>query len=272
MQYDEFIARVAELGGVERGDAERAVPAVLSTLADRIGPREAADTAAQLPKELKDALEPTDPNAGEFDAAEFLKRVRERAELDPEQARDLARAVLVTLREAVSEGELRDWDLLLSTDYVDLGARPADTGHTPRGAHAGTRRHAAVALTGDEFVRRVATRAGLDPGRAERAVDAALETLGERIAAGQAEDLATQLPERVAAPLLRHGGNAQPIPADQFVRRVADREGEMEPLAREHARAVLTTLREAVSADEWRDTVAELSRDYEALLGISTTP
>jgi uncharacterized protein (DUF2267 family) len=272
MQYDEFITRVSELSGVERDDAERAVPAVLSTLADRIGPREAADTAAQLPKELKDALQPTDSNAGEFDAAEFLKRVRERADLDPDRARDLARAVFVALHEAVSEGELHDWDLLLSSDYVDLGARPADTGHTPRGAHPGTRGHAAVAVTGDEFVRRVAARAGLDPGRAERAIDAVLETLGERIAAGQAEDIAKQLPGRVAAPLLDHGGNAQPIPAEQFVRRVAEREGEIEPLAREHARAVLTTLREAVTADEWRDTAAELSRDYEALLGISTTP
>jgi uncharacterized protein (DUF2267 family) len=272
MRHDEFLARVSERAGVEPSDAEAATRAVLTTLADRIGPKEAADTAAQLPKELKAALEPTNSNAGEFDAAEFLRRVSDRANVDAGQARALTRAVLVTLREAVSEGEVRDWDLLLPTDYVDLGARPADTGHTPRGAHPGTRGHAVIAIAAADFVRRVATRTGLDTSRAERAVDAVLETFGERIAAGEAEDLATQLDERIAAPLLGDGGDPRPIPADEFVRRVAEREKEMEPIAREHARAVLTTLREAVTVDEWRDTVAELSRDYGTLFGISTTP
>jgi uncharacterized protein (DUF2267 family) len=37
-------------------------------------------------------------------------------------------------------------------------------------------------------------------------------------------------------------------------------------VAREHARAVLTTVRESVTADEWDDTVAELPREYDELL------
>jgi uncharacterized protein (DUF2267 family) len=119
-------------------------------------------------------------NAGAFDAEEFLRRVAERGELTADEARERARAVFVALREAVSDGELRDWQFDLSTDYVDLAARA--------------------------------------------------------------------------------------IPLDDFVHQVAEREGELDVIAREHARAVLTTVREAVTIDEWQDTLAELPREYEAVL------
>jgi uncharacterized protein (DUF2267 family) len=266
MRYDQFIARVSELGGVDASEAERSARAVLKTLADRIGPKEAGDTAAQLPKELKDAMTPDVVNAGEFDAVEFLRRAGNRLGVEPEQARDRARAVFVALREAVAKGELHDWDLLLSNDYVDLGARPAATGKSPRGAEPGTPGHASITVPAAEFIRRVADRAGLDEDRARLASTAVLETFAERIAGGQAHQLATQLPPPAAEPLSHARGDPQPIPADEFVRRVAEREGEPPPFAREHTRAVLTTVREAVTADEWRDTLSELPREYEALL------
>jgi uncharacterized protein (DUF2267 family) len=112
----------------------------------------------------------------------------------------------------------------------------------------------------------VASRTGLDVTQAQRIAEVVLETFGERIAAGEAEDLARQLPDRVAEPLLRPGGDARSFSAEDFVRRVAQREQVPEAIAREHVRAVLTTLRESVTVDEWRDTLAELSRDYEELL------
>jgi uncharacterized protein (DUF2267 family) len=265
MRYQAFVERVAELAGGSRQEAERAARAVLLTLRERIGPKESGDMASQLPKELKDALQPG-PVREEFDAEEFLLRVGRRAGVDREQALKLTRAVFVALREAVSEGELEDWQPYLSTDYVELAARPADAGGAPRTAPPGTQAHGEPVVRADQFVQRVADRAGLDEQRARRAVDAVLETFGERIAAGEAEDLAVQLPEEVAAPLLRPGGDAQPLSAEEFVRRVAEREGIPEAVAREHARAVLTTLRESVTVDEWRDTVAELPREYEDLL------
>jgi uncharacterized protein (DUF2267 family) len=266
MKSEEFLARVATVAGVGREEIDRSTRAVLKTLADRIGPKEAHDTASQLPKELKGALEPAIVNAGAFDAEEFLRRVAERGGLTADEARERTRAVFVALREAVSDGELRDWQFDLSTDYVDLAARPADTGHAPRGAHPGTRGHSEVGLTAAEFIRRVAERAGLDDQRAPRTIDAVLETFGERIAAGQAQDLAAQLPKPAAEPLRRSDGPARPIPLDGFVHQVAEREGELEVIAREHARAVLTTVREAVTIDEWHDTLAELPREYEAVL------
>jgi uncharacterized protein (DUF2267 family) len=264
MQYAEFIASVSELAGVPAAEAERATRAVLSTLAERIGEKEAAETAAQLPRELQAAMA-AGPVAVQFDAHGFVRRVADRAGLDDPRARELARAVFVTLHRAVSHGELEDWEYDLSTDYVDLAARHADVGRPPRSAPPGTRAHGAV-VGAREFLKRVAERAGLDEHGAREATEAVLETFGERIAGGEAEDLASQLPETAAAPLLRPGGDAQAIPAEQFVHRVAERERAPDVVAREHARAVLTTVRESVTVDEWQDTVSELPREYDELL------
>jgi uncharacterized protein (DUF2267 family) len=264
MRQEDFIARVAEQADLQPDDARRAAAAVLSTLAERIGAKEAADTASQLPKELQAALA-TGPVPQQFGAHEFVSRVAQRTGFHDDKARAATRAVFATLHEAVSHGELADWEPELSTDYVDLGARHADVGRSPRSAPPGTRAHGAV-VGERELLRAVEERAGLDAERARKAVEAVLETFGERIAGGEAEDLATQLPRLAAEPLLRRGGDAQALPAGEFVRRIAEREGVPEVVAREHARAVLTTVRESVTADEWRDTIDELPREYDGLL------
>lgn len=264
MRYDEFIQRVRDRAGGSPDEARLLTRTVLHTLSERIGRKESSDMASQLPKELKDAFMPG-PVPQPFDAAEFVRRVAERTGLSEEDALPRIRAVFLTLREAVSPGELEDWQMMLTPDYVDLAARPAESGGRPRTTPPDSPHRGEAYVGARDFVQRVAERAGLDEARARRAIEAVLETLGERIANGEAEDLAAQLPEPVAEPLLRDGGDAKPIPADAFVQRVAEREGEPPPLAQEHARAVLTTLREAVTVDEWKDTEAELSRDYAQL-------
>jgi uncharacterized protein (DUF2267 family) len=201
----------------------------------------------------------------QFGARDFVRRVAHRTGFDDDKAKSATRVVFATLHEAVSHGELADWEPELSTDYVDIGARHADVGRPPRSAPPGTGGHGAV-VGEREFVRAVEERAGVDEAGARRAIEAVLETFGERIAAGEAEDLATQLPDVASEPLLRPGGDPQPIPVDEFVRRVAEREGTPEMVAREHARAVLTTLRESVTVDEWRDTASELPREYDEQL------
>lgn len=265
MRYDAFLERVGDLAGIPSEDAERVSKAVLWTLSERLGPKESNDTASQLPKELAEAFKPPEwPQV--FDADEFVRRVAERAGIDPEQARERTRAVFVTLQEAISPGEFEDWETYLTTDYVDLAARAADAGLNPRTTPPDSWHRGEVAVGPHEFIRRVAERAGLDEERARAAVDAVLETFGEKIAGGEAKDLANQLPEPAAEPLLRPGGDPRAIPVDEFVRRIAEREQTLYAIAREHARAVLTTVREAVTADEWDDTVAELPREYEELL------
>jgi uncharacterized protein (DUF2267 family) len=264
MRYGDFIAKVADRAGVPPEDAERATGAVLSTLAERIGEKEAAETAAQLPKELQAALA-APPVARRFDAREFVSRVAHRAGVDDAHARELTRAVFTTLHEAVSHGELEDWEADLSSDYIDLAARHADVGQNPRAAPPDSAARGAV-VGAREFLRRVADRAGLDEQRAREATEAVLETFGERIADGEARDLAQQLPDPAAEPLLRPGGDPRAIPAEEFVHRVAERERTLDFVAREHARAVLTTVRESVTVDEWDDTIAELPREYDELL------
>jgi uncharacterized protein (DUF2267 family) len=53
---------------------------------------------------------------------------------------------------------------------------------------------------------------------------------------------------------------------EQFLARVAEREGTSTLEAREHTRAVLATLREAVGDDEFFDVSAELPGDYAPVL------
>jgi uncharacterized protein (DUF2267 family) len=52
---------------------------------------------------------------------------------------------------------------------------------------------------------------------------------------------------------------------DDFVRRIAEREGVTPAEAREHARAVFATLREAVGEDEFRDVSAQVPLEYAAV-------
>jgi uncharacterized protein (DUF2267 family) len=123
----------------------------------------------------------------------------------------------------------------------------------------------------DEFLDRVGGRAGLDNAAAQRATEAVLETLAERIAGGEVDDVAEYLPQQLQ-PALERGkertrGKAQRISLDEFVGRIADREGVTWEDALEHARAVFATLREALPDKELSDVLAELPRAYsEALL------
>jgi uncharacterized protein (DUF2267 family) len=93
-----------------------------------------------------------------------------------------------------------------------------------------------------------------------------LETLGERIAGGEVDDLLTRLPLALHAPLkvgrAHSGGSARRMSFDEFAQRVAERERTSSLAAREHTAAVLATLREAVGDDEFFDATAQLPADY----------
>src|SRR4051794_9478589 len=97
-------------------------------------------------------------------------------------------------------------------------------------------------VTLDDFLGKVASRAGLDRDGARRATFAVLETLGERITGGEVHDLERELPAELREPLERgdamsHGA-ARPMSLRDFVTRVAEREGVTPDEARAHARAV----------------------------------
>jgi uncharacterized protein (DUF2267 family) len=104
----------------------------------------------------------------------------------------------------------------------------------------------------NDFVGAVSTRAGIDPDSAARATDAVMTTLAERLTGDERRDLTSQLP-------------TEPFGADEFLRRVAEREGVAGDDARAHVQ-VFAALREAVTPGEQSDVLAQLSADYGALV------
>jgi uncharacterized protein (DUF2267 family) len=117
----------------------------------------------------------------------------------------------------------------------------------------------------EDFINAVATRAKVSTDQAAALTRATLETLADRISAGQAEDLAIQLPEglddHLRKPLRREQAKSL-FGLEDFVQRVAERSGVDPALAGAGVRAALNTLREAVSRDEFEDTVAQLPKEF----------
>jgi uncharacterized protein (DUF2267 family) len=116
------------------------------------------------------------------------------------------------------------------------------------------------------FLDTVADAAGLTSEEAERAAVATLTTLAERITRGEADDIAAFLPRELRPIVSSVPAPAEPFGRDEFVRRIAVREGVDEATAYEHARAVFVALGAAVASGELRDMAAQLPSDFEPLL------
>lgn len=115
-----------------------------------------------------------------------------------------------------------------------------------------------------ELISRIEDQAGLDTEGAEQALAATLSTLAERISEEEAQDLASQLPGEVKPQVTEAvDGEAEVFSAEEFIRRVAEREGGIpRDQAWAHAEAVLITLREAISGGEFEDILLQLPDDY----------
>ena len=122
MKYDEFLARVRERGEYKDNDeAAHVTNAVLEVLAQRISPGEVRDLASQLPGPLGQVLEDAAPQqARSFGIEEFLRRVAERTGARPRTAEWDAGAVLSTLGDAVTGGELNQIISQLPSSYAAL--------------------------------------------------------------------------------------------------------------------------------------------------------
>jgi uncharacterized protein (DUF2267 family) len=249
IDHDAFIEFVRQAAGSVRERAERAVRATLQTLAERISAGEARQLAAQLPPELSPWLN-SDTRSEPFDVDEFVRRVAAREEVDLPTAERDARIVFAALSHAVGPRELRDIVSEVGKSFAPL---------LPQGPYV-------EVMPAEELVRRVAQRSGLDEAAAQRATDAVLATLGERIAGGEVDDLIARLPLALHVPLkagrARSGGVARRMSFDEFARRVAEFEGSSPLVGREHAVAVLATLREAIGDGEFFDVTVQLPDDY----------
>jgi uncharacterized protein (DUF2267 family) len=118
VDYLGFTALVEQAAGIDREAAERAIRAVLQTLGERLGGRAARALAEHLPPEVRPWLDAA-PTAGDarsgvcggqarqsgtaqpFGADEFVRRVAERARVDPPTAEYCTTAVYTALRQAL---------------------------------------------------------------------------------------------------------------------------------------------------------------------------
>lgn len=250
MDNDRFFSIIEREAGVDRETAETVARATLVTLAQRVTPAALHKIQEQAPEAVKSWLSPKPPREL-FGADEFVARVAQRTGADQDRARRYARAALLALSRGVT------------ADAWDNMARelPADFAPLLEGS-----RRSRVPQPVDEFLQWVADRGGFDRETARHAAEAVLETLAERIAGGEVDDLAKELPPEFEPVLERGkklgGGRAHKMPLEEFVRRIAEREGVPVDAARVHARAVLNTVRDAVMAKEWHDISSELPRSY----------
>jgi uncharacterized protein (DUF2267 family) len=135
MKYADFLDRVSQKAGLQRKRAEVATQAVLSVLGERISEKEVRDLASELPRELKRMLENVRGHCRGYLASEFVRLVAEGEGVPEADARVHTRAVLSTVREAVSRGELGDVlaELWRDPEYEELWAAPAAESRAPMG-------------------------------------------------------------------------------------------------------------------------------------------
>lgn len=121
-----------------------------------------------------------------------------------------------------------------------------------------------------EFVGQVQTRTRLGSmGEAISAIRATLQTLGERLAGGAADNLASQLPREIGEYLKQgslgdlHAG--EQLSLAEFYGRVAMKEQANPAEAAHHAQAVIEVMKEVVSPGEIENVRAQLPEGYAPL-------
>ncbi|MGN9806437.1 DUF2267 domain-containing protein [Micromonospora sp. L32] len=117
-----------------------------------------------------------------------------------------------------------------------------------------------------EFLEAVGKRAGMPAAEAANVVGATLTTLAERVSGGEARHLATRLPEELRGYLHKNVDFAEQLDLVEFLNEVGVRAGTDGDRSAEVARAVLTTLREAVNAEDLKGLESELPKDIRRLL------
>ena len=247
MHEDEFIETVRQEASLDSADAAReATDATLRTLGERISDGEVDDIADQLPEGIAAPLVEAGGGPAEpLSLEEFTRRVDDRADVDAE-AVVATRAVATALDEATDElGPAREQ---LPTEF-DVVTEPGGP------------------VTDDEFLEAVRERADLDSQDAARtATVATLRTLGERLSAGEAADLALYVPDALGEELREAGDDsATDYSLEEFVRRLSQRESVDVETARTHAQAACSVLAEAAGERELDAAAGQLPDPYGTL-------
>ena len=116
-----------------------------------------------------------------------------------------------------------------------------------------------------EFVGEIQHRLELPgEGEAVRAIRATLTSLGERLQAGEAEDLAASLPMEIDR-FLTEADSGQRFDYDEFLDRMADHEGIDRADAAYHAKVVVAQVAEVVQGAEMQQVRDQLPDDFDDL-------
>ncbi|HUZ53987.1 MAG TPA: DUF2267 domain-containing protein [Streptosporangiaceae bacterium] len=118
------------------------------------------------------------------------------------------------------------------------------------------------------LVRAVAERTTLSREESADITRAVLEGLAGQLSEGEARRLAADLPDPLAehmrAPRRRRKG-AHPVAVSDFIRQVSERTGLTDEDTHAGTGAVLTTLRDSLSEDDYRHLIGQLPAGYTAL-------
>jgi uncharacterized protein (DUF2267 family) len=129
----------------------------------------------------------------------------------------------------------------------------------------------------DEFIGQVQSRARLSSrGEAERACRATLETLGERVPEGLADNLAAQLPHEIGEHLRRTevyggAGTGERFGRHDFIERIAQRAGVDYSHAAYIGRAVLEVVNDATQGSIITKVAESLPPDLRAFITAGST-
>jgi uncharacterized protein (DUF2267 family) len=121
-----------------------------------------------------------------------------------------------------------------------------------------------------ELVRAITARTRLSREEAADVTRAVLEGLARQLSAAEAGRLAADLPGPLGEPLQasRHRRTeAHPAGVDDFIKQVSERTGLTDEDTRDGAGAVLATLREALSGEDYRHIIGQLPAGYSGLAG-----
>jgi uncharacterized protein (DUF2267 family) len=125
MNHDEFVRTVQAQSDLhDEESVTAAAESVLAVLSERLSSGQAEDLAEGLPDNLAEAVTEADGDAEEFDADEFVQRVRQRedehAHVEGNDAPTHIRSVLIGLAESTNDQRWDDTLAQLPEDYQRL--------------------------------------------------------------------------------------------------------------------------------------------------------
>jgi uncharacterized protein (DUF2267 family) len=119
-----------------------------------------------------------------------------------------------------------------------------------------------------EFLANVRDRGNYaDQAEAQRVTEAVLAILAQRLGAGEAKDVAAQLPADLQDPMTTGIGPAESFGVEEFLARVARALDASTETAKWDASAVLTTLAESLTGGEFNQVLTRIQSGYAVLFG-----